>query len=224
MATFRTSAAGGATSGTGNRTATITPAIGDLFIVVCGVSVNTNTAPTCSDNNSGAYSLITTARKATSADTMSVFVRNALVPNTTSTVVTVATGSNDSGAVHILAISGMSRTGLDAIVQSARQENQAAAGTPAPAFSASALTGNLTIGAVCNATNPAGMTTPVGWTERQDTGFNTPPVGLETVTRDSGFTGTTVTWASTSASEFASLIVELDATAMNFMGAQLEWD
>lgn len=221
MATYRASAAGGSTSGTGNRTCTITPAVGDLFIVVCGVSANTNTAPTCSDDNGGTYSLITTAQKATSADTMSVFVRNQFLLNTTSTIVTVATGSNTSGAVHVIAVSGMFRTALDAIVQSARQENQAA-GTPAPAFSASALTGNLTVGAVCNATNPAGMTTPTGWTERQDTGFNTPPIGLETVTRDSGFTGTTVTWGSASASAFCSLIVELDASAMTLMSAQME--
>jgi len=223
MATYRASAAGGSTSGTSDRTCTITPAAGDLFIVVCGVSVNTNTAPTCSDNNGGTYSLITTARKATSADTMSVFVRNQFLTNTTSTTVTVATGSNTSGAVHVIAVSGMFRTALDAIVKSARQENQAA-GTPAPAFSASALTGNLTVGAVCNATNPAGMTTPTNWLERQDTGFSTPSIGLETVTRDSGFTGTTVTWGSASASAYCSLIVELDASAMTLMGAQLEFD
>lgn len=211
MASYRTSAAGGSTSGSANRTATITPAVGDLFVVFCGVSGNTNTAPTCSDNNGGSYDLITTAQKNTSADTMSAFVRTTLLSNTTSTVVTVATGSNTAGAVHVYAIRQAAKSGLAAIVQSARQENQAAAGTPAPAFSSSASVVNVTLGAVFNATNPAGLTAPTNWTERQDTGFNTPSTGLESVNRDATFSGTTITWGSTSASAFSSIIIEIDS-------------
>ncbi|MDP2735983.1 MAG: hypothetical protein Q8P12_07310, partial [bacterium] len=66
------------------------------------------------------------------------------------------------------------------------------------------------LGAVGNDSNPAGLAAPVGWTEQADVGQGNPPVGLETVTRDSGFTGTTITWGGTSASAFASIIVELD--------------
>jgi hypothetical protein len=211
-AKFRTSAAGGGTSGTTDRTVAITPAVGDLFIAFCVASVNTQTAPTMTDNNSGTYSLITTAQKATSADTMSVFVRNQFLANTTSTTLTCATGSNTAGEIVVVAVTGMSQTGSNAIRQSNRQENQASGGTPAPAFSSAALTDNMTLGAIFNATNPATMTTPTNWTERQDVGQATPTTGLEVVTRDSGFTGTTVTWGSTSGSAFSSIIVELDAS------------
>lgn len=213
MASYRASAEGGGTGGTANRTVTIVPAIGDLLVVFVNVSANTNTVPTMGDDNgTGTYTLILTAQKATSADTMSVFVRNTFVVNTTSTVITASTGSNTGGELVAVAISGMTRIGISAIRQSARQENQAAADTPAPAFAIAALTANITLGGVGNGDNTATMTTPTDWTERQDAGVANPSTGLEVVTRDSGFTGTTITWGSTSATAFADLIVELDTT------------
>lgn len=210
--TYRTSAAGGGSSGTGNRTVTITPAVNDLMVVFCAVSVNTNTVPTMSDNNgSGTYTRVTVAQWNTSANTMSVFIRNALMVNTTSTVITCETGSNTSGELVAVAVSGMTRVGNNgAALQSAVQQNQAGSTTPAPAFSASALTANMTLGAIGNGTNPATLTTPTNWTERQDVGQASPNTGLEVVTRDSGFTGTTITWGGTSPSVFAAIIVELD--------------
>lgn len=211
-ATYRTSAAGGGTVGTTDRTATITPAVGDLFVVFCAAATNTNDTPTCTDDNSGAYTLIGVVQFGSAAGRFSLFVRNALLANTTSTTVTVATGSNASAEIVVMAIAGMARTGSSAVRSSGSQANQAI-GTPAPALSLSALTGNVTLGAVCNATNPATMTAPASWTERQDVGQGSPNLGLETVSRDSGFTGTTVTWGSSSASTFASWILELDGSA-----------
>ena len=212
MAAYRADFSGGGSGGTGNRTVTVTPAVGDLCVVFVVVSENTNASPTVTDNNSDAstYTLITTALKATSVDIVSVFVRDKLFSNTTSTIITANTGSNTSGELTAVHLTGMSKTGITAVRQFAKQENQAAGGTPAPAFSSAALTGNMTLGAVGNDTNVAGLTTPAGWTEQADVGQNTPAVGLETVTRDSGFTGTTITWGSTSASAFASIILELD--------------
>ena len=212
MASWRTDFAGGGSGGTGNRAVTVTPAVGDLCVVFVVVSANANLTPTMSDNNSDAstYTLIRTARKATSADTMSVFVRDKLFSNTTSTIITAATGSNTAGELVAVHITGMSKTGPGAVRQSAIQENQSSGGTPAPAFSSSALTGNMTLGAVGNATNPATLTFPTSWTERKDVGQASPATGLEVVTRDSGFTGTTITWGGTSASAFADIIIELD--------------
>jgi hypothetical protein len=221
-ATVRATVAGGGTSGTGDRTVTITPAVNDLFVVFCAVNVNTNTAPTMTDDNgSGAYARVTTAQWNTSANTMSVFVRTALMTNTTSTIITCATGSNTSGELVVFAISSMSRVGAGAILQSAVQANQASSTTPAPTFSASVLTANLTLGAVANATNPATLTPPTSWTEDAtagDVGQATPTLGLESVSRNSGFTGTTITWGSTSASAFADIIVELDTSAAPLAG------
>jgi hypothetical protein len=107
----------------------------------------------------------------------------------------------------------MSRTGAAAVLQSAKQENQGSGTTPAPVFGNSALTGNPTLGAVANTSNPATLTPPTGWTELDDLGITSPTAGLEYIGRNSGFTGTTVTWGSTSPTPFASLIIELDTTS-----------
>lgn len=211
MATFRTSAAGGSTSGTSDRTATIVPAIGDLLVVYCFVSTNTNETPTCSDNNgSGTYFRVDVPNVviATLNHRLSIFIRNALMVNTTSTVVTVATGSNTSGAVHVHAISGMVRVGANAVRSKGLQNNQAAA-TPAPALNQAALTQNLTIAAVGSADTDTVV--PAGWTERQDTNFATPTIALQTSTRDSGFTGTTITFGGAQSTTFCSHALELDA-------------
>lgn len=221
MATYRTSFAGGGTSGSGDRTVTITPAVGDLVVVFASTSGNTNASPTCTDNNSGTYDRIGTAAWGTSANTFSVFVRTALMANTTSTVITVATGANTAGEIVAVCVSGMSRVGASAVRSQGSQANQAASTTPAPALNQAALTSNITLGAIANSTNPATLTAPTGWTERQDVGQNTPTTGLEVVTRDSGFTGTTVTWGSTSGSVFASFILELDTGIGGSLSATL---
>lgn len=213
MATYRASAAGGGSSGSGDRAVTFTPAVGDLPVICVNTSGNTNNTPTCTDNNgSGTYHLVACVAKGASADRVAVFVRNAKMVNTTSTTATVATGTNTAGEAVAVLISGMTRVGSAAVRQFASQANQAA-GTPAPAFSAAALTGNLTIGMIGNTSNPATMTQPTGWTERQDVGQASPNTGLHVVTRDSGFTGTAVTWGNASGSTFASIIVELDTTS-----------
>ena len=216
MASVRTTAAGGGTSSTGDRTVTITPADGDLLVVFVVVAANTQSAPTMTDDNgSGTYTLVATALKNSSADIMSVFVRDKILTNATSTVITAVTGSNTAGELVVVAVQGMAKAGAAAILQSKALANQAAGGTPAPAFTSSALTGNVTLGAVGNGTNPATLTAPTNWTEQQDVGQASPTTGLEVVTRDSGFTGTTITWGSTSASAFAALIVELDTTGLS---------
>lgn len=227
-ATYRTSAAGGSSSGTGNRTVAITPAVGDLMVVFCAVAANAQDTPTMTDNNgSGTYDRIATHNWTISAVNyrVSAFVRTALMVNTTSTTITCTTGSNTSGSVVAVAVSGMTRTGAAAILQSAGQDNQTASTTPAPVFGSSALTANMTLGVVANGTNPATLTVPGGWTERQDVGFASDALGQEIVTRDSGFTGTTVTWGGTSPSIFASLIIELDTSAPppSGMGKRIIW-
>jgi hypothetical protein len=115
----------------------------------------------------------------------------------------------------VIGVSGMSLTGEDAVRQFAIEESQAADGTPAPAFSAAALTGNPTIGFCGNATNDisGGLTNPTSWPELRGSNYGTPSSGAQSVARNSGFTGTTITWGSTSASIFGDCILELDTTA-----------
>jgi hypothetical protein len=205
-ATFNT------TSGT--KTVTATPAVGDLIVIVTANSGSTTTTAAPTDNNSGGagtYTLVNTAVKATSADTMQIWVRTALITSATSTVFTQAPGTTTGGGLVVLDIQGMDKTGATAIVRSAIQSNQAAGGTPAPVLGAVPSSTNPIIGAVFNATNPAGMTQRASYSEIVDTGYNTPATGLEVMSRNSGETSATITWGSTSASAFASIAVELNA-------------
>lgn len=90
----------------------------------------------------------------------------------------------------------------------------AGANTPCvSAFASACLTENPTLGLVTSALNPANMTEPTGWTEQADTGYTTPTRGAEYVSRDSGHTGTTITWGNTGSASHGALIVELDARA-----------
>jgi hypothetical protein len=77
----------------------------------------------------------------------------------------------------------------------------------------SALTGNVTLGFLANGTNPATMTEPTGWTEAADLGYATPTTGVHAVHRDSGFTGTTITWGSTTGGSTLDIILEMDTSA-----------
>ena len=197
----------------GTHTVVATPAIGDLIVIIAANTGNTSNALPTDNNNSGTYKQINTCVKAASVDTLKAFIRDDLISAASSTTFTHAVGTSTGGGIAVLKVTGMTRKGLRAVLQSAIQSNQAAAGTPAPVFGAAALTGNAVIGAVFNATNPATMTPRTSFTERADVGYATPTTGLEVMSRDSGETATTQTWGGTSASAFCSLVLELDATA-----------
>ena len=207
-----TSFSGGGTSGTTDRSATGTPVVGDIWLVICNVTANGNLTPTCSDTGEGGLYARIGAALFASVNTLSAFVRCAPFISTASATVTVATGSNSAGNVIVIPVSGMTRAGAAAIRAFAVQSNQAGATTPAPTLAQAALLTNMVISAVGNNTNPAGVTAPTSFTQQQNVGQPTPNVGLTAASVNSGFTGTTVTWGSTSASTFASIVFELDTT------------
>ncbi len=194
-------------------TGSFTPALGDLLIAFGGVGGQSG-GGTFTDSQGLTWTQVTSALRSASAATLVCSVANAFAANAAMTVTFTPAGApTDTGiCIAVLRVSGMSKFGAAAIVQSAKEENQAAAGTPAPTFAGSAVTSNPTIGAVHNVSNPATMTEPTGWTERYDIGDTIPNNGLEVVSRDSGFTGTTVTWGSASATGYSDIIVELDAS------------
>jgi len=197
----------------GTKTVTATPAVGDLVIIITAHTGNTSTAaPT--DNNSGGggtYTLINSAVKASSADTMRVWVRNNLITSATSTVFTHAPGTTTGGGLVVIDCQGGDKAGSSAIVQSAIQSN-AAAGTPAPVFGAAPNSQNAIIGAVFNARNPAALTPRTNYTELYDSGYNTPATGLEVMADNSGETSATITWGGSAGTVFASLVVEVEAS------------
>lgn len=201
------------TTASGTKTVTATPAVGDLVVIITAHTGNTSTAaPT--DNNAGGggtYTIVNTAVKATSADTMKVWVRDNLITSATSTVFTHAPGTSTGGGLVVIDCQGGDKAGSSAIVQSAIQSN-AAAGTPAPVFGATPDSANAIIGAVFNARNPAALTPRTNYTELYDSGYNTPATGLEVMADNSGETSATITWGGSAGTVFASVVVELEAS------------
>lgn len=203
----------------GTKTVVATPAIGDLIVVItCNSGRTTAQSGTLSDNqgsgHASSYAQINSFTKKTSADSMWAYVRGDTIRAASSTTWTFTpTATDTGGGLQVFKITGMSVAGLAAIRQSAIVSNQASGSAPAPALDVVALTGNALIGAMMNATSPAGMTQPTGFTESVDTGWSTPTEGVETCFASSGITASTITWGSSSASAFGALVLELDATA-----------
>ena len=209
------------TTNGGAKSVTATPAVNDLIVIVAANSGSTSTTTAPTDNaTGGTYTLVNTAVKATSADTMQIYVRNNLITSATSTIFTQNQTTATGGGIVVLKITGMSKVGSAAIVQSAIQSN-IASGTPAPVLGATPKSYNPIIGAVFNASNVATLTPRTGYTEVADLGYNSPATGLEVMYINSGETSGTITWGSTSPSAFASIAVELDSTILNIANTSL---
>jgi hypothetical protein len=210
------------TTNGGAKTVTATPAVNDLIVIVTANTGTTLTNVNPTDNQTGGtYTLVNTAVKATSADTMQVWVRDNLITSATSTNFTQNITTTTGGGIVVLKITGMGKVGSAAIVQSAIQSNQASGGTPAPVLGATPKSYNPIIGAVFNASNIATLTPRTGYTEVADIGYNTPATGLEVMYDNSGETSATITWGSTSVSAFASIAVELNSTILNIANTSL---
>ena len=187
-----------------------TPAASDLLVVLVTA---TGTVATGSVSNSAGLTFTLVTSEVRTGDTCYVFVADSLAAATSQTCTFDCSSDAATGIIISVArISGMSLAGSSSIRQFAKANN-AGTTTPEATFASSALTGNPTIAFVANATNPAGMTPPTSWTERVDTGFATPNQGLEYASRDSGFTGTVVTWGSVS-SAHREIIVEFEASVV----------
>lgn len=202
------------TTSSGTKTVTATPALNELIVIVTAHSGNTSAATPTDNNSSGTYTTITSALKAASVDLMAVHIRTALIGSATSTVFTHAPGVSTGGGLAVYAVVGMSATGAAAAVQSAVQANHAAVAVPTPTFGAAAQTGNVILSAVFNAANDANLlerSSPLYSLDVND-GYGTPTSGLGAMTINGGETGTAIAWGTSSASAFASLVVEIGTT------------
>ena len=203
------------TDATTYTTGSFTPTANDLLVVFVGASAHITEDATPLTSSAGlTFHKARTETRGGSTDKMYVFVAEALAANSGQTVTFNCVADGATGcAIAVAAVSGMSRTGSTAVRQANGQSNQAAGGTPAPTFASAALTDNACLGAVYTGTNPPALTPPTNWTERADFGHGTPARGMEYASRDSGETGTTITWGSTSATAFGDLIIELDTSS-----------
>jgi hypothetical protein len=223
--------AGVSAANTGNNTTlttgAFTPAAADLLVAFAYVTGQAS-GGTFTDSQSLTWTQVTTAANTTNTATLVLAISNALAANSSMTVTFTPAGAPTATGIciSVLRVSGMKRTGVTAIRQAGppvslptqqigKEESQGAR-TPAPSLPFAALTTNPVVGAVGNASNTAGLspTTSGGtFSEAHDVGYNNPSTGLETQFISSGFTGTTVTWGSGSATTFSDIVAELDSSA-----------
>lgn len=205
------------TNATSYATGSFTPASGDLLQVDVVATGTVDTTPYLVDSTGEitSFTLAGSSVKASSVDTTYSFFSDSATTSATARTITfncpAAAASGAVVTVYRVTLTG-GRVGSFAIKQVASQSNQAAASTPAPVFGSAVTSANAVIGVVGNATNPATMTPPTGFVEDADNGYATPTTGSETVHSASGFTGTTVTWGSTSASAFDDFATEIDSS------------
>lgn len=199
-------------------TGSFTVSADELPIVFVGNSATTD-GGVLTDSLGGTYTEIVTATAQTGADKLWLYVRDALHNGGSTTLTMDVTGDPATGCViFAMRVTGMTNVGAAAIRGTGTQSNQTTA-TPSGVLGAAALTGNPTIGFVFTNANPAALTPPTGWTEDAagDTGYATPDRGGEYVYRDSGFTGTTITW-NTSTGNFGTIVAELDSGGVSTPG------
>lgn len=210
LATIVTSAAGGGTSGTSDRTASITPSTSELIVAFASFSDNTQAAPVMTDDRGGTYTLVARASWASGVNNSALYVRNTLTTTRATHVVKLDTDTNTAGELVLINVSGMSRTGAAAVRQVGSAAEQSASTTPAVTFGASTLSSNIVLGGVTSADTTT--TPPTGWTEQRDASQATPTTALEVATKASGYTSSSVTWGATQSTAYAALAIELDAS------------
>lgn len=198
----------------GNQTVTATPAVNDLIVVVAACTGAVGFPTGVSDNQSGTYVQAgATYTTGSSNSNVQIWVRNSLVTSAVSTIYTATETGSSGGGLSVYRVSGMTKTGLNAIRSTGGQSSGAASAFPAPIMGLTPLTGNPMLTAVVNSTNPATMSPPTSFTEDQDVGYTVPTTGMQICHRDSGQTSQTFSWGSNSATAFGVIVVELDASS-----------
>lgn len=202
---------------TPNATGSFTPTVDDLLVVAAVSSASVTGAievPTASANGITFAAVGASCFYNSSGNSVDIWVANQLVP-ASPVAMTVTWAPADvatSTVIDVYAVTGMSKTGATAARQVDVTDNGGFGTAPTLTFPAACLTGNVTVLAAGNMTNPANLVPPTSWTEINDTGCTTPNAGLEVVYRLSGFTGTTVTWGGNSGTAWGAVGVELDTS------------
>lgn len=197
-------------------TASFTPVAGELLVVMVQATGTVASAPTLSASANGLtfVRLPTVARKNTNVDTQWMFVANQLVPASPASMVLNFSCSQDAATGCIIAIAGvagMSKVGSAAVRQQGSGNNFAGGTAPSATFPFAPLAENALLFAAHTSVQ-TGRTPPVGWTEQVDVAYATPATGGGYSSRDSGFTGLTVTSTDSTSGPCSALALELDTS------------
>jgi hypothetical protein len=183
-----------------------TPAANDFLVVIVHATGTVQNPATLTDSQSLGFTLISRATYNSAADSVYVFTANKRAAASSMTVTFDCTGDNATGAI----IAVFRVAGSDGCyIRQVGTNSGAGATTPSVALGTAVSTGNSVVGAVGNGANPATLTQPGSWSELGDVGYNTPPSGQEAASRNSGETGSTITWGSSSGTAWGAAVVEI---------------
>lgn len=201
------------TDTTSYASSSFTPGAGSTLVVFVVASDTTTDAGGMSDSQSLGWVKVNKTLFNTSTSEVLVFVSQKRTANSSMTVTFDCTGDAATGcAIMVYEITGITRSGWSAVRQFNSAANQAGGGTPDVGLY-TVVSSNIVLGCVGNLSSPAGLTVPgSGAVEDADVGYSTPTTGAEVVSRTGSTTGG-LTWGSTSATAFAAVALEIDASA-----------
>ncbi len=197
----------------GHTTASMSPTTGDLLVafVYCGASTDTTSTFTESAGG-GTYTQAVTGLFQGTGSTMFIFIANQLCASGTARTFThtLPADSPTGAIISVERVTGMTLTGTAAVKQALAPKGGAGT-TPSIAF-ATVDTNNPTIISQAAADNPLTATLPGGWTSLATPSYATPTLNGVIAGRDSGYSGTTVSWTGTETAAWGALGIELDAS------------
>lgn len=204
----------------GSKNYVVAPSLGDLLIVVTAHSGNTSTA-TPTEDGGATYSIITTAQKNSSGDTMKVWVRSALITSTADLTITHNPLTSTGGGLFVFAVTEIQvvSTTSACIVQSAVQNNYIdAPDVVQPMFGAAVKNIDPVLVGFFNETNIPADIKRTGYTNQVSVGYLTPTSGFQAWTIVGGETGTIMTSSGNSATNFCSFAIEIDGNTYSNTG------
>lgn len=207
----------GDTANTNSYTSpSFTPVEGDLLVAFVSSSDTVAAGAMSASANGITFARMPlTAVRGSGAHQLYGFIANQPVPASPSamTITFTCTGDNATGAiVQCCRVDGMTRFGLNAIRQIAKDDEVTSGTAPATVFDRNCLSVNPTLWAIGNPQNAPFYTATTNWTKQTDASYATPTTGGAYQTRNSGFTGATITSGDSTVGLACALAVELDAS------------
>ena len=189
-----------------------TPVVDDLLLVFVAATTTAIDAATLTGSTGTTFTRIVTATKATSADRLYAFIADSKSTATLQTVTFTSTGDATSGVIiEIIRLAGIPKSGGIGVIKQYTSLSNQTAGTPTFTFTNPVQLYNITLGFVMTGTNSTTVITPpTSWAEGNETGYNTPATGGEYVYRNSGFSGSTITWGNATTTGFGVIGLEIN--------------
>lgn len=205
------------TTAENKTTAAFTPAANDLLVAIVG-RTGTDNAPTMSDSQSGAWTLVDSYRWHNNSVVggLRIYVRDTAVSASSMTVTMSGTGDT-GGGLAVLSVAGTNGYGSAAVETTGGLAQQVAGTTPAPVLGAVPSSSSAIVSAVMDSTNGSANAVPrTGYTEYYDQGYNNPATGIEVNGLDSGETSATITYGGTTPSQYACIAIAILSGSQTF--------